>query len=430
MRELRRRLPARARDRAHELRRRRAAAARDPAGAAGYLLKNAPAAGARARGPRGARRRGAARPGRRGAAASRRSPSRRASRADRLTPREREVLELIGARLLEQADRAASSGSRRRRSRRTSATCSPSSASPTARRPRVYAVRAGLVDATGPRTNCPLAAGDRRRAVRVGGMPTAIITGASRGLGLALARALAARGWRLVIDARGAEALETRRELGELTDVVAARPATSPTPATGARSSPPPAPRSTCSSTTPACSARARSRALADYPLDVLEHVLPRQRARAAGARRSSRCRGCPTGGRIVNITSDAAVEAYEGWGGYGSSKAALEQLDRDPRRRAPGAARLRGRPGRHAHPDAPGGVPRRGHLRPAAARGERARPARADRGRPARAAATAPRDLRRRAQRVSALALRAAARARGARAARGARPRAATRCG
>ena len=34
-----------------------------------------------------------------------------------------------------------------------------------------------------------------------------------------------------------------------------------------------------------------------------------------------------PAGGRIVNITSDAAVEGYEGWGGYGSSKAALEQL-------------------------------------------------------------------------------------------------------
>src|SRR5438067_10124523 len=33
------------------------------------------------------------------------------------------------------------------------------------------------------------------------------------------------------------------------------------------------------------------------------------------------------SGARIFNITSDAGVEAYEGWGGYGSSKAALEQL-------------------------------------------------------------------------------------------------------
>jgi NAD(P)-dependent dehydrogenase (short-subunit alcohol dehydrogenase family) len=36
-----------------------------------------------------------------------------------------------------------------------------------------------------------------------------------------------------------------------------------------------------------------------------------------------------PAGARILNVTSDAAVEAYEGWGGYGSSKAALEQLTR-----------------------------------------------------------------------------------------------------
>ncbi|HEX6618274.1 MAG TPA: SDR family NAD(P)-dependent oxidoreductase, partial [Solirubrobacteraceae bacterium] len=51
---------------------------------------------------------------------------------------------------------------------------------------------------------------------------TAIITGASRGLGLALARALAPRGWRLVIDARGADALEAaRRELAAHTDVTA-----------------------------------------------------------------------------------------------------------------------------------------------------------------------------------------------------------------
>lgn len=54
------------------------------------------------------------------------------------------------------------------------------------------------------------------------GTKTALITGASRGLGLALARELARRGWRLIIDARGAAALETARaELSEWTDVVA-----------------------------------------------------------------------------------------------------------------------------------------------------------------------------------------------------------------
>src|SRR5436190_517134 len=59
-----------------------------------------------------------------------------------------------------------------------------------------------------------------------------------------------------------------------------------------------------------------------------------------------------------------------------GRSRAAL----RDPRRRAPRPARLHGRPRRHAHADAPGGVPGRGHLRPATTRGERAWTARPDR--------------------------------------------------
>src|SRR3712207_453647 len=50
---------------------------------------------------------------------------------------------------------------------------------------------------------------------------TALITGASRGLGLALARRLATEGWTLIIDARGAEALEAAgSELAELTHVV------------------------------------------------------------------------------------------------------------------------------------------------------------------------------------------------------------------
>ena len=49
--------------------------------------------------------------------------------------------------------------------------------------------------------------------------------------------------------------------------------------------------------------------------------------------------------GRIVNVTSDAAVEAYEGWGGYGSSKAALEQLTAVLAEERPGRCRVYGRP-------------------------------------------------------------------------------------
>jgi NAD(P)-dependent dehydrogenase (short-subunit alcohol dehydrogenase family) len=32
-------------------------------------------------------------------------------------------------------------------------------------------------------------------------------------------------------------------------------------------------------------------------------------------------------GARVLNLTSDAAVQPYTGWGGYGASKAAFEQL-------------------------------------------------------------------------------------------------------
>ncbi len=155
---------------------------------------------------------------------------------------------------------------------------------------------------------------------------TAIITGASRGLGLALARALATRRWRLVIDARGADALEAaRRELAARTDVTALvgdvadeRHRRALVTAAGDRIDalvnnasilgPSPQP------------------ALDAYPLDVLEDVLkvntlaPLRLVQLA-------LPAMPDGARIVNVTSDAAVEAYEGWGGYGSSKAALEQL-------------------------------------------------------------------------------------------------------
>jgi NAD(P)-dependent dehydrogenase (short-subunit alcohol dehydrogenase family) len=161
-------------------------------------------------------------------------------------------------------------------------------------------------------------------------MRNAIVTGASRGLGLALARALAERGWRLVLDARGAGDLAAvERELSARTDVVAIAGDVSDEghrralvdAAAGGRLDllvnnasllgPSPQPR------------------LADYDLDTLARVydvnvlaplrltqlaLPLLRASA---------------GHLLNVTSDAAVEGYEGWGGYGSSKAAFEQWSR-----------------------------------------------------------------------------------------------------
>jgi NAD(P)-dependent dehydrogenase (short-subunit alcohol dehydrogenase family) len=158
--------------------------------------------------------------------------------------------------------------------------------------------------------------------------PTALITGASRGLGLALADALADRGWRLVVDARAAEPLEAaRRRLAASTDVTAVRGDVSD-PWHRSALIAAAAPRldllvNNASELGPSPLPR-----LADYPLESLEQVL-RVNTLAPLALVQAALPLIPEGGRIVNVTSDAAVESYEGWGGYGSSKAAVEGLTR-----------------------------------------------------------------------------------------------------
>jgi NAD(P)-dependent dehydrogenase (short-subunit alcohol dehydrogenase family) len=157
---------------------------------------------------------------------------------------------------------------------------------------------------------------------------TALITGASRGLGLALARSLASEDWALIIDARGAEDLETARaELADLTSVVAipgdvtdeehrralagaARDAGGLDALVNNASILGPSPQP----------------ALLDYPLDALEEVYRANTLAPLALIQAVRSELKP-GARIINVTSDAAAEPYEGWGGYGSSKAALEQL-------------------------------------------------------------------------------------------------------
>ena len=154
-------------------------------------------------------------------------------------------------------------------------------------------------------------------------MKTVLITGASQGLGRALARLLAARGYRLVLNARNAERLqEVAWELGAVAipgdvsdvaeEIAKAAGRVDVLINNASELGPLPMPK------------------LEDYPWDALlrvfkvnavaplhltQLVLPQMKERGEGL--------------VINISSDAATNAYPGWGGYGASKAALEHISR-----------------------------------------------------------------------------------------------------
>jgi NAD(P)-dependent dehydrogenase (short-subunit alcohol dehydrogenase family) len=160
-------------------------------------------------------------------------------------------------------------------------------------------------------------------------MRVALITGASKGLGRALAEALAGRGWALIIDARGEGDLKAAAdELGRRTEVRAiAGDVADEHHREALAAAVTDLGRLDLLVNNASLLGPSPQPALRDYPLDqlagvyrvnvlgplaLIQRLLPALQANQ---------------GRILNITSDAAVEGYEGWGGYGSSKAALEQL-------------------------------------------------------------------------------------------------------
>lgn len=158
-------------------------------------------------------------------------------------------------------------------------------------------------------------------------MPVALITGASRGLGLAIARALDARRWNLIVDGRDAASLHhaMNHPAGSVT-VIPGDVADPAHRAELARASAPggrldllvnnastlgPSPMPPLERLTPDELERIyRVNAIA--PLAIIQLLLPSLES---------------ANGIVVNVTSDAGVEAYPGWGGYGSSKAALDRL-------------------------------------------------------------------------------------------------------
>lgn len=157
---------------------------------------------------------------------------------------------------------------------------------------------------------------------------TILITGASRGLGLALAQTLAQQGWHLIIDARGEAALtavshnlskhtQVTAVPGDINDkfhlqalAVAARAAGGLDAVVN----------------NAGILGQSPQPALLDYPLDVLAQVYQTNVVAPLAVLQAVRSSLKPDA-VLLNISSDAAVEPYEGWGGYGSSKAALEQL-------------------------------------------------------------------------------------------------------
>ena len=150
---------------------------------------------------------------------------------------------------------------------------------------------------------------------------TAVVTGGSRGFGRAVAAVLAKAGWEVVIDGRDADALAaTAAEIGAVAvagDIndpdhrrrLVDRPRLDLLVNNAGTLGPSPLPP------------------LAEFPVDELRAVFEANVVAQLALIQLALPALHASAGAVVNVTSDAAVEAYEGWGGYGASKAALERL-------------------------------------------------------------------------------------------------------
>ncbi|GAB3827038.1 SDR family NAD(P)-dependent oxidoreductase [Kribbella italica] len=157
--------------------------------------------------------------------------------------------------------------------------------------------------------------------------PVAVVTGASAGLGLALAQGLAERGWSLIIDARGADALkDAADQLAAKTDVVPlagdvtdAEHRADLVDAVGELG------RLDLLVNNASYLGPSPLQPLAAADLDELRRVYEVDVIAPIALAQALIPELGKANGIVLNVSSDAAVEAYEGWGGYGSAKAALD---------------------------------------------------------------------------------------------------------
>jgi NAD(P)-dependent dehydrogenase (short-subunit alcohol dehydrogenase family) len=157
--------------------------------------------------------------------------------------------------------------------------------------------------------------------------PTALVTGASAGLGRALAAALTGRGWRLVVDARDPRRLADAVTGLPRPDLVTAVPGDVADPAHRAELAAAVGPRLDLLVHNASDLGPTPLPALADLEPAQLQRLLAVNVVAPLALTRALLPALRTASGTVLAISSDAAVDAYEGWGGYGASKAALDRL-------------------------------------------------------------------------------------------------------